>query len=296
MKKKEPRNFIHLKNKFKSYLFLPDNQNRKGEGGLRTKKIIKKSSDSKPLVSIITVIFNGEKKIEKTIRSVLNQSYDNIEYIIIDGASTDKTLDIIKKYKKDIDYWVSESDNGIFFAMNKGIKLAKGDLVGLIHVGSIYNNDACKKAVKLYMDKKNLGIIAGSAKWKTLPNRCGIRSKIKPISPKNSSILHETLFIPLKIYKKIGLYNTNYRISADYDFIAKIIKKYNIPIHYSDDIFVQYLEDWNISGSSKNQFKKIIEHFKIKKQYVSFIFAIKSFFIKFIKINIVRLLRLIKLK
>ena len=85
--------------KFETVLFLPEGENRKGEGGLRTKGYFKKSFDDKPLISIITVVFNGEKYLEETIQSVINQTYSNVEYIIIDGGSSDGTIDIIKKYE-----------------------------------------------------------------------------------------------------------------------------------------------------------------------------------------------------
>ena len=99
------------------------------EGGSRLLGHIKKSSKSKPLVSIITVVFNGDQHLEKTIQSIINQTYDNVEYIIIDGGSTDRSIDIIKKYNSQIDYWVSEQDNGIGEAFNKGVKVAKGDYI-----------------------------------------------------------------------------------------------------------------------------------------------------------------------
>ena len=84
--------------KFQSVLFLPEVEGRKGEGGLRTKGYFKKSYEGKPLITVITAVFNGEKFLEETIKSVLNQTYDNVEYIVIDGGSTDRTIDIIKKY------------------------------------------------------------------------------------------------------------------------------------------------------------------------------------------------------
>lgn len=91
-----------------STFLLPEGEDRKGEGGLRTKGYFKKSYKGKPLISIITVVYNGEKYLEETIQSVINQTYENVEYIIIDGGSTDGTLEIIKKYEDKIDYWVSE--------------------------------------------------------------------------------------------------------------------------------------------------------------------------------------------
>ena len=95
--------------RFKTVLSLTDGENRKGEGGLRTKGYFKKSYAQKPLISIVTVVFNGEKYLEGTIQSVINQTYDNVEYIIIDGGSTDGTLDILKKLKTCCYNWISNS-------------------------------------------------------------------------------------------------------------------------------------------------------------------------------------------
>lgn len=100
---------------------IPNTQSSLKEGGLRKNSDFNSLLSSKPLISILTVVFNGERFIESSILSVINQSYDNIEYIIIDGGSTDETLNIIRKYENFIDYWVSERDGGIYDAMNKGI-------------------------------------------------------------------------------------------------------------------------------------------------------------------------------
>ena len=95
----------------------------------------------KPLISIITVVFNGEKKLEKTILSVINQTYDNLEYIVIDGSSKDGTIDIVKKYEDKINYWVSEKDSGIYEAMNKGILASKGDYINFMNAGDFFTKN-----------------------------------------------------------------------------------------------------------------------------------------------------------
>ena len=135
--------------KVQSVLFLPPNPERKGEGGLRTKGYFKRSYDevnnlshqsTLPLVTIITVVFKGEKHLEQTIQSVVNQTYNNVEYIIIDGGSTDGTLDILLKNEERIDYWVSEPDEGIYDAMNKGIIISRGDLLLFLNCGDYLCN------------------------------------------------------------------------------------------------------------------------------------------------------------
>ncbi len=116
----------------------------------------------KPLVSIITVCLNSEKTIEQTIQSVINQTYPNIEYIIIDGKSTDRTLEIIDKYKGKISILVSESDEGIYDAMNKGLKLATGELIGIINSDDWYESDAVETIVNSFLADRNVQVIYGN--------------------------------------------------------------------------------------------------------------------------------------
>jgi len=107
-----------------------------------------------PLISIITVVFNGERYLEETILSILNQTYQNIEYIVIDGESNDNTLEIIKKYQNNITFWISEADDGIADAMNKGLKYAKGEFVLFIHADDYLIDSNCiKNAVDKFDDK-----------------------------------------------------------------------------------------------------------------------------------------------
>ena len=122
------------------------------EGGIRTSDNCKQSEPNRPLVSVITVVLNGEKYLEQTIKSVLSQTYNNIEYIIIDGQSKDKTLDIIKKHETKIDYWLSEKDGGIYYAMNKGIANANGDIIGILNADDFYSQDTILNVVNTFLN------------------------------------------------------------------------------------------------------------------------------------------------
>ncbi len=135
---------------------------KKGRG-LKPKKNFKNTNHKFPLVTIITVVYNNLPFIEETIQSVLNQTYPNIEYIIIDGGSTDGTLNIIKKYEKFLDYWVSEKDKGIYDAMNKGIQLAKGKWINFMNSGdTFYSNDTINSIP--FTNFQNSSMIYGKAR------------------------------------------------------------------------------------------------------------------------------------
>ena len=145
---------------FKSYFRFPKNSKRRfGEGG---KRLSKKRKIKKPTFSIITVVLNNQKFLETTIKSVLNQSFKNYEYIIIDGGSNDRTMDIIKKYENKIDYWVSEKDKGLYDAFNKGMMLASGEFIGIINSDDVYTKNSLK-IISNYISKyKNIDFIFGS--------------------------------------------------------------------------------------------------------------------------------------
>ena len=215
------KNVNKSEQKFEPELFLKKGRNRKDEGGLRTKGSFKRSYDDKPLISIVTVVFNGEEYLEKTIKSVINQSYDNVEYIIIDGSSTDGTLDIIKKYEDQIDYWVSEKDAGIYDAMNKGLKFSMGKVIGIINADDWYVDDAIEKSVT--------ALLASGADY-TVGDVRKIPSNmiVSPLFPLKSEIYqgmmypHIGAFIRKETYKAVGLFDTEYKVSADFDMAMRI--------------------------------------------------------------------------
>jgi glycosyltransferase involved in cell wall biosynthesis len=189
------------------------------KGGLRFQEAYhKKSISGCPLVSAITVVKNGERYLEKTIQSVINQTYTNIEYIIIDGGSTDNTLDIIQKYKNKIDCWVSENDKGIYDGMNKGIDLAKGEWVIFINAGDkFYKNNIVER---IFLGK-NYGadFIYGDSKIVYSPKFSRIQQagEIKNFW-KGMIFSHQSLFTRCDVFKKYK-FNINNKIGADFEFL-----------------------------------------------------------------------------
>jgi len=201
------------------------------KGGLRLKGLVKKSYPGKPLITVITVVLNGKKYLEDTILSVVNQTYNNIEYIIIDGGSTDGTLDIIKKYEEEIDYWQSEPDSGIFEAMNKGIKLATGDWIHFLHSDDrYYNDDVLEKVVKVLNNSGKyfyyFTLIHDFGNFqKEFKNPFNFFTRLKLYYA--SYIPQPTLFVMRKQYQEVGLYNfKEFPIAADDEMIFRLRKKY----------------------------------------------------------------------
>jgi len=206
---------------FETLLFLPENKARKGEGGLRTKGYFKKSYEDKPLISVVTVVFNGEKHLEQTIQSVINQSYDNVEYIIVDGGSTDGTLDIIRKYEDAIDYWVSESDSGIYDAMNKGSSLAEGEWINFMNTGdSFYQVDTIED---IFSQIDNNSVVVYGNILSVYSPTHKIISSSKPLDTiyQGLPFSHQASFTKSKYLRKFG-FDMQYNICADYDFFYKL--------------------------------------------------------------------------
>jgi glycosyltransferase involved in cell wall biosynthesis len=261
--------------KFETVLFLPEGEGRKGEGGLRTKGYFKKSFDDKPLISIVTVVYNGEKYLEETIESVINQTYDNVEYIIIDGGSTDGTRDIIKKYEDKIDYWVSERDKGIYDAMNKGILLSRGHWLNFMNAGDIFVNDNILKEIN-FESYENFALVYGNK----------IQNE-KIIKPYNIKVLqygiimgnHQSMFFNKNILNNDLVYILEYSIYADYELVNKIYLK-NYLIKYIDKNIANY-EGGGISSVVSLQKRK--DKYKIVLKNYGLIGVLKTILYRILK-------------
>lgn len=180
-------------------------------------------------ISIITVVRNGENHIEQTINSIINQTYNNIEYIIIDGGSTDNTKNIIRKYNERIDYWISEPDNGIYDAMNKGILASTGNWIIFINSDDfLANNNIINDSIPFLIESKNLvvygklsyilpsseEIILGN-EWEKIKTDFRYKSMI--------GISHQATFHSKELFRK-SLYDTRYKLAADYDLLLNHLK------------------------------------------------------------------------
>ncbi len=177
---------------------------------------------NQPKVSIITVVYNGIAHLEQTIESVVKQSYNNIEYIIIDGGSTDGTVELIQKYDECLAYWVSEPDGGIYDAMNKGISKATGEIVGLINADDWYEQGAISKIVDAF-EKNGADIVHGSMVIYTEDRSHFIKKVHKNISHLNKGMLinHSTVFAKKSLYLEKGFFNCKYKIVADWEMMLR---------------------------------------------------------------------------
>ena len=203
------------------------------------------NNKKKPLVSIITVVYNGEKYLEQTIQSVINQSYKNIEYLIIDGGSTDGTLDIIKKYENNISYWISEPDRGLYDAMNKGIKLAKGELIGMINSDDWYEEDAVETMVKAYLNNPQKTIFHADRYDIDEEGNRKIRKfnhSVFKFKYYGMTYNHPSMFITPKEYN-LHLYNIHLRSLSDYQFVLEALLRDKNTLHYINKAIVNYRLD-----------------------------------------------------
>ncbi|MFH1827609.1 MAG: glycosyltransferase family 2 protein [bacterium] len=203
-------------------------------------------------VSIITVCKNAQDTIERTIKSVINQDYKNIEYIIIDGKSTDKTLSIINKYKNKISVVISEPDSGIFEAMNKGIRFSTGKIVNFLNAGDLfYKNIVISRIVRLF-EKHNPGIdiVYGDAILYDQNNQRNYVLKshkyVDRISLARWSICHQAMFTKKSVFNKYGDFNYMYKVNGDYEWLLRSTYLKKISFFYTNQVIVKYL----IGGSS----------------------------------------------
>ena len=213
-------------------------------------------------LSIITVVYNNERTITDAIESVLGQTYKNIEYIVVDGNSTDGTLERIEPYRGNIHHFVSERDNGIYDAMNKGLALATGDVIGILNSDDVYADpEILERIMSAFKQDPKLDLIYGDLVyvkpdnlsnivryWQSAPyyERFFADGHVPP---------HPSLFVKNKVYQRAGFFNITMQLAADYELMLRVFKKYDFKSKYIASVFVKM----RLGGSTNKNWKNIIK-------------------------------------
>jgi glycosyltransferase involved in cell wall biosynthesis len=188
-------------------------------------------------ISLITVCYNSAATIEKTILSVAGQTYANIEYIIVDGNSNDGTLSIIRNHEDKITHWISEPDRGLYDAMNKGIKMATGDLVGILNSDDTFYSDTILEEIAAFHTANAIAASVGNIMQHQENGKVVRVYSSKYWSPEKLKIgfmpPHPSIFFKRELFEKFGLYELGFIIGADYELITRFFLKERINWNYS---------------------------------------------------------------
>ena len=222
--------------------------------------------------SIITVVLNDIKNIEKTILSVKNQTYKNYEHIIIDGKSSDGTVELIKKYSKTVNLHVKK-DKSLYQAINRGIKKSKGEIIFLIHSGDIFGDKNILKKVNRSF-KKKLDILSGNIQFYQEEEQKIVRDWTIKLNKFNNinffKVPHTSLFIKKNLFNKIKNYSTNYKISSDLDFLIKLSKLRSNFYYFNQNII--YMKTGGLSTSVNKMILRYKEDIKILYKHFGLLF------------------------
>lgn len=212
-------------------------------------------------VSIITITYNSEPTLKDTIESVINQTYKNIEYILIDGGSTDETLSIIKSYGNKISTLISEKDNGLYDALNKGISLATGDVIGILHSDDFYTNNHVIQHVVSSFSNSPVDAVYADLYYVDKINTNQIHRKWKAGIYKEGMFFngwmppHPTFFVKRSIYETYGNFNLNLTSSSDYELMLRFIHKHKIKLAYLPEFIIKMRIGGKSNVTLKNRIK-----------------------------------------
>jgi len=212
-------------------------------------------------VSIITITYNSEPTLKDTIESVINQTYKNIEYILIDGGSTDETLSIIKSYGNKISTLISEKDNGLYDALNKGISLATGDVIGILHSDDFYTNNHVIQHIVSSFSNSPVDAVYADLYYVDKINTNQIHRKWKAGIYKEGMFFngwmppHPTFFVKRSIYETYGNFNLNLTSSSDYELMLRFIHKHKIKLAYLPEFIIKMRIGGKSNVTLKNRIK-----------------------------------------
>lgn len=238
---------------------------------------------SEPLISVITVVYNSVDTIEKTIKSVINQSYQNIEHILIDGGSTDGTKDILENYRDHFSFFLSEPDKGFYFGLNKGLNHANGHLISILNSGDWYEVDTISKVVHYFNLFPSIDIYHGLLRFVSPNSDYLYIAGHYAIFLNSGMIEHPTCFITRRFYNLVGDFNTKYLTASDYEWMIRARNK-NATFLLVPELLTNFI----VGGMSDSLFGnleqlrikydlKLIKKFKYAYSYIyiRFFFALK---------------------
>jgi glycosyltransferase len=233
-------------------------------------------------ISLITPTYNSAQTITRTIDSVLAQNYADLECIIIDGASTDNTKELVLSYQDRLNIkFISEPDKGIYDAMNKGVALATGEIVGILNSDDLFDNDQVLLTVSNAFSDASIQAVYGDLKYfssdVSVTKRYWRAGAYQETNLNNGWIIpHPSLFLRKSVYNQCGLYNTDFKIAGDYEFILRLLKIHKVKTKYLPEVLVR-MYDGGTSGSNLEQRQK--GWVELKKAWLVNNFKLPRFFI-----------------
>lgn len=222
-------------------------------------------------VSIITVCYNSIATIRDTIQSVINQTYNQIEFIVVDGESTDGTLDVIRENGEHIHHWISEKDSGLYDAMNKGISLATGDIIGILNSDDFYANSQVIEKVVESFNKSNAQCVYGDLVYVDKDNTRKVNRYWKAgVATKRSFYLgwmppHPSFFVKKEVYEQCGNFDLQFKIAADYEFMLRIMLKHACSFYYLPEVITVMRLGGASNGSIATRFVSYNENIRAWK-------------------------------
>ncbi len=212
-------------------------------------------------ISIITSVYNNKETIAEAIESVLSQTYENIEYIVVDGASTDGTVEVIQRYADRIDTFVSEPDKGIYDGLNKGVALATGDVVGFLHSDDLFEDEHVIAKIADAFKKRHVDSIYGDLTYVSKEDTGNVvrfwkSGAFTPGKLKRGWMPpHPTFYVKREVYEKYGAFDTGFKIAADYDTVLRFLGREKISTHYIPEVLVKM----RVGGASNKSLKNLVQ-------------------------------------
>lgn len=218
------------------------------------------------MLSVVTVVYNGLPLLKQCIESVLSQAYAPMEYIVVDGGSTDGTVELLQQYDNQLAYWISEPDKGIYNAMNKGLALAKGEMIALLNADDFYYPGALKSVMQAYLESGADVVYGDVCHIQELSNVCLIKRGVPHLDrmKETMTLIHPAVFVTRKVYDAVGGFNEHYRIAADYDFLLRTVVAGH-RFHYVEG---NMLTGYRAGGLSSGNCDSILEAKAIQQEHL----------------------------